>query len=80
MGGAMPEIICRKCGHITNTAVADHIDSKDDKADGCYARYTDERWEKGCSYDEADPFFKQFADKVMQNKDVESYARGEVDA
>lgn len=46
----MPILVCRECGRLTNTAVSDHIDSKDGKADSCYAAFVDGEWVEGCNY------------------------------
>lgn len=45
----MPAIQCRKCNSTTNTAVCDWINSPDDMADECYARFVDGKWERGCA-------------------------------
>ena len=37
---------------MTNTAMADWIDSKDGKADKCYAAYVDGEWVDGCAIKE----------------------------
>ena len=64
----MPIKICRNCGAKTNTAVCDWIDSKDDKADKCYAKFEDGKWVKGCGYDDCDPTYtKPIIDKIINN-------------
>jgi len=50
----MPEIKCRRCGGMTNTAVADHMQSQDGKADRCFVRWDKGVPEKGCGYDDTD--------------------------
>lgn len=61
----MSEIQCRKCKAWTNTALANHIYSKDNMADVCYARYVEGQWEKGCGYETADAFSRRFADGII---------------
>lgn len=61
----MPAVICRNCGQITNTALSDWINSKDEKADTCYARLSKNKWEKGCCYDNGDNFIKQYVNKLL---------------
>lgn len=62
--------ICRKCGGTTNTAVCDWMNSADDKADGCYLRWVNNRWEQGCSFSEMDRYTKASVDNILmvQNK------------
>jgi len=50
----MSTIICRNCGGTTNTAVCDWMNSKDDKADGRFAKWVDGKWVKGCCYHRMD--------------------------
>ena len=70
----MPTIICRNCGHTTNTALSDHINSSDDKADACYARLVDNKWEEGCRYNDGDNFIKEYV-RGLVRKDVASLRR-----
>ena len=64
----MPEITCRNCGHTTNTALSDWVNSKDGKADACYARLVGNKWEEGCGYNKGDNFVKQYVkDLVRKN-------------
>jgi len=51
---------------MTNTALADHIDSKDDMADYCYARWVKGRWEQGCGYKDADCATKQVIARLVK--------------
>lgn len=62
----MSSKICRNCGGITNTAICDWIDSKDDKADYCYLRWENEKWVRGCAK-ERDPVVEEFF-KNTKNK------------
>ena len=64
----MPTIKCRRCGGLTNTVFADHIDSPDDKADRCFLRWENDKWVKGCGYDDADTFClatRRYTDGVL---------------
>lgn len=61
----MPTIICRGCGQTSNTALSNWMHSKDDKADACYARLSENKWEKGCGYDKGDHFTKQYVNKLI---------------
>lgn len=65
----MPTLICRNCGHETNTALANWINSKDGKADSCYARFVNDKWEKGCGYDKGDNFIKRYVADLVK-KDI----------
>jgi len=56
--------ICRNCGGITNTAVCDWLDSKDDKADYCYAKFVNDEWVRGCS-SSIDPSVKSWLNKQL---------------
>ena len=64
----MPEVICIRCNHTTNTAISRHLDSPEGQADGCYARIkTNEKiWEKGCLYKEANCYEKQYVETLCQ--------------
>jgi len=50
----MPVIECARCGRKTNTALSDHINRRDGRADRCYVRL-DERGELevGCAWSDA---------------------------
>ena len=64
----MPSIICRRCGETTNTAICDHMNSPDDKADRCWARWVNEKWERGCGYTDEDEiaiYNRGYADKLI---------------
>lgn len=66
----MSTLTCRQCGSTTNTALCDHINSKDDMADRCFAKFdfSTVAWVKGCAYDEASEFEKAFADKCIEER------------
>lgn len=70
----MPTITCRCCGHTTNTALSDWVNSKDDKADVCYARLVDNKWEEGCGYGKGDNFIKKYV-KDLVRKDTAALRR-----
>ena len=44
----MPELVCKNCGAITNSAVADHIGCEEGIARFCYAKLKDGKWVAGC--------------------------------
>jgi len=56
---------CR-CGKTTNTAVCDWINSKDNRADKCFAA-TDEngKWIKGCAFDKTPLYMKKSIDELL---------------
>jgi len=58
----MPVIECARCGRKTNTALSDHINRHDNKADRCYVRL-DERGqlETGCAWWDAPEHVIQWA-------------------
>jgi len=67
----MPAVKCLSCGRITNTAVADWLDCKqnyqDNKtspefADRCFAAVDSKNnvWVKGCAYDDDDNYKMSF--------------------
>ncbi len=62
----MPTLECRGCGHLTNTAVSDHIDEKDGKARRCFMRWTEEgRGKRGCAYAQAWPYMRAWIDREL---------------
>ena len=63
----MPEIICRNCKRTTNTGLSYWINSPDGRADLCYATFINGKWEKGCGYEKADNFTKQYVDKLIKS-------------
>lgn len=70
----MPTIICRNCGHTTNTVLSDWVNAKDGKADVCYARLVKNKWEEGCGYGKGDNLIKQYV-KNLVRKDIASLRR-----
>ena len=70
----MPIVTCRGCGHTTNTALSDWVNSKDGKADSCYARLVENKWEEWCGYSNGDNFIKQYV-KGLVRKDIASLRR-----
>ena len=63
----MPAIDCN-CGKMTNTAVCDWIDSKNNKAEKCYIAYENDKWIKGCAYDETPLYMKKTIDSLLKGK------------
>ena len=73
----MPVVDCGKCGRVTNSACSNYwtVHRKDGKADGCYARYENGKWVKGCAYDSADQLTQEIVKSLFE--DVPSgYRRG----
>lgn len=65
----MATLVC-KCGRTTNTTVCNHMKVKPgEECTECYGAWNGQKWVKGCSYDKADPFIKQFVDKIMKGGD-----------
>ena len=67
-------LMCSNCGSQTNTAVCNHLHPvrKDGKANECYLKWVDDKWEKGCGYDsERGGFHRQFADKLLSEQATE---------
>jgi len=66
----MPVIECAKCGFKTNTACSNHLFPirADGKANECYARWENERWSKGCSFDSADRMTQQIVSSLFKDK------------
>lgn len=72
----MPKAYCRKCGSLTNTAVANvdwrAIGGSNDTilADGCYLRWDMETkcYVKGCQYDDLlpDSLERRLADRILK--------------
>lgn len=60
----MSVLRCTKCGYKTNSAVCNWIKSPAGKADKCYARYNN-GWEKGCSFEEASKFMKNYIESSL---------------
>jgi len=57
----MSPMKCPKCGSDTNTAVCDWINRE-----GCYAKFENGKWEKGCIFDTGnDLFLKNYATKLV---------------
>ena len=65
----MPVITCNKCGSTTNTTAAEYnFRDYTQGASRCYAKYEDNKWVKGCSYDEAPvPYTKSFVDSLIDS-------------
>lgn len=62
----MSTINC-KCGAVTNTAVCDHIDNRDEphRADRCWLAWKDGHWVKGCAYQDAGPYNLPYVNKLL---------------
>jgi len=70
----MSIIICRNCGYTTNSALSEWVNSKDGKADACYARLVGNKWEEGCGYNKGDNFVKQYV-KDLVRKNIPSLCK-----
>jgi hypothetical protein len=67
----VPNLKCRRCGELTNTAISDHIDSPDDQADRCFAFWNkgDKKWQQGCGYSDEDIIAiasRSYADRIIR--------------
>jgi len=66
----MSVILCANCGGTTNTAACNHLDPvrPDGKANYCYTRWANGKWEKGCGYDRMDPVYdKPGVDRLIHS-------------
>jgi hypothetical protein len=62
----MPEIRCKKCGGMTNTALSDHINNESGMADECYAKWDEVEmvWVRGCTKSKEE-FIESFVRKLI---------------
>lgn len=80
----MPAVLC-KCGAMTNSALSEYWgrpNPSHDVADGCYAKFVNGKYEKGCLFDSTKhTFMKEFAMKMIesshQQKEDVQYERGD---
>lgn len=68
----MPAVKCR-CGAETNSALSEYWtrpDYKIDLANGCYVKWVNNHWEKGCLYEQTPPhkFMRIMADKMLKEE------------
>ena len=68
----MPVITCKTCGKTTNTACSNAWSKECEFgkfATECYASWNEQeqKWEKGCAYDKADPITKTSVDRLINN-------------
>ena len=65
----MPSGICNSCGKITNSIISDWNWNLGE-AVICYASFDQETrlWSKGCAYDNASPFHKEYADHLIETQ------------
>lgn len=66
----MPVVKCRNCGYDTNTALS-KINFRTRPyiiADGCYARFINGKWERGCCYETALEYKKKFIDELVEGE------------
>jgi len=68
----MPVVKCR-CGADTNSAISEYWTRKNwaiEEADGCYVKWVDDHWEKGCLYEQTPvhKFMRIMADKMLKEK------------
>lgn len=55
----MPAIKCKGCGRLTNTATSKF--NRGNPPEVCYAAYENDKWVKGCGFEDAPEFEKNFA-------------------
>lgn len=68
----MPAVKC-KCGAETNSALSEYWTRQDWKvnmADGCYVKWVNDHWEKGCLYEQTPKhkFMRIMADKMLKEE------------
>lgn len=66
----MPAVKCC-CGAETNSALSEYWTRKDwskEVADGCYVKWVNGAWEKGCLYEVTGPemFMRKMADRMLK--------------
>lgn len=70
----MPAFTC-SCGEQTNSACSNYFQAKVDNEYmpkfECYARMINGKWQKGCAYDRAHTFDRNFADKLITPQEEE---------
>lgn len=64
----MPSGKCRGCGKITNSACSNWWFCEGEGADECYAAFVDDKWVKGCKYENAQPPMKMFTDHMLKEE------------
>ena len=65
----MPSATCGKCGGLTNSTTSDYWFVPDNKPTKCYAKYVKGTgWVKGCCYDEAEQWVKEWVDSLLAKK------------
>ena len=52
---------------MTNTAVCEWMESKDEKAEKCYVAFEGKKWIKGCAYNETPTYMKKSVDELLSN-------------
>lgn len=64
----MPSAKC-KCGYVTNSAVSNYATVKPfGEPTECYARMVEGKWQRGCAYDRASEFMKEFVNDLVEGK------------
>lgn len=66
----MPAVKCR-CGAVTNSALSEYWTRENqavNEADGCYAKWVNGKYEKGCLYDltPVNAFMRKMADRMIK--------------
>lgn len=65
----MPSATCGKCGGLTNSTTSDYWFAPGNKPTKCYAKYVKGTgWVKGCCYDEAEQWEKEWVDSLLAKK------------
>ncbi len=71
----MPTATCETCGLLTNSTCSDYWEHRGEKVTECYAARKDDKWVKGCSFDDADDFSKAFAMSLITGKDITTFLK-----
>ena len=68
----MPAVKCR-CGAVTNSVLSEYWTRENqsvDEAEGCYAKWVNGKYEKGCLYDQTpkNRFMRKMADRMIKEE------------
>lgn len=64
----MPSVTCARCEGKTNSAISEYWTHKpfaEGIAHGCYAKWVNDHWERGCLYEQGSQFEKHMADDMI---------------
>ena len=72
----MPTLICKSCGSTTNSVCSKtFILRRKMVADKCYAAFKNDKWVKGCDFDNATDFNKAYAMSLITGKNIMKFLR-----